>query len=120
MDGRLGVDAVTEQSPKNGADPAAPSAQAFLDAWITQVVNCTLRGTISVFFQAAPEVIILATCRVLGKMVGAMYVGEINAVMEFRRKCRHEFYEALKAAPIQGMPTPAKVEVKLPPSAGQA
>lgn len=91
----------------NGAEapPVAPAPipvltkEQQLEAWIGQVLSCTVRGAMASLHGVRPETVLLVMCRVLGIIMGQIYTGDPLVVARFRKECRDAFGDAIKAQP---------------------
>lgn len=112
-----------ETNPKNGHDfqaetaaPARPpTALEALDAMLGPLLFCMARGALALLGQMPGQVVLIALCRVMGKLMGELYIGDEIAVRTFRGECRKAFKTAIMEAPIQGFPAAASPLQTTPP-----
>lgn len=94
------------------------TATEALANWVTMIVANTVNGLIFSSRPAVPPQILLQECSVaLAKVIGQSYVGEEGEVRRMREVCRRAFRDALRTAPIVGIPkptAPADTAVKVP------
>lgn len=96
-----------EKSPEANRNP--------LHDFLAHILHCTVRGAIAVTPNVRPEIVLIELCRVLGVLVGRLYIGELAGVMKFRKACRDAFREGVESVqPIEPKP-PAKAETAIPP-----
>jgi hypothetical protein len=98
------ADAIASDARADSAEPAnaaQPTEANRLHQYLHMVLDCTVRGALSmVVGRASGPDILVAMCRSFGSVMGRIYGGDDIEVQRFRRACRDAFKEAIKAEAV--------------------
>lgn len=75
-------------------------------SWIENILAVMFQGITASIPMLKPEILLVNTCRVMGRIAGKMYVGDELTVRRFRKQCVDEFREELFAQEIKSLPKP--------------
>ena len=93
---------------ENGATKSDP--KLMIDNYIHGIVLCTVRGVVGVVGVLKPDEVLLAICRVAGRVMGEVYGGETEEVEKLRNQMRAAFAGSLHQTPIVPLPRAAAVK----------
>lgn len=83
--------------------PAAPSGIEVLNSLHHTVVSVMVRGLVA-STPIQPELLMMSISRALGRTLGEIYGGEIDAVNLIRDRCRAAFAEEMLKVPVPAIP----------------
>jgi len=92
-----------EPSPEDKAAALAAN-NAKLFAWLSPPTAVFLQGVLGCLNNIHPAVVLLGVCEVLGRIIGHMYAGQPQAVVDFRNQCVKVFSDALLDAVVRPLP----------------
>ena len=77
-----------------------PTQSELIDGYAVSVVTCMARGLVASLPNVPPEVILKATAKALGRVLGTVFGGEAEGVLKFRADCSTAMSDAMYAVKV--------------------
>jgi len=94
-----------DQPAGNGAAPRAPTLTDQLDTMLFPMFNCLTRGASASLANIPPQVMLMAICRQMGRIVGMSFgMGDLGPILKMRAECKKAFDDGVNSIKPQPMP----------------
>ena len=95
-----------ESLPIDNKTNGAGNPIAMLEAYMTPIFQCVVRGMLVSLSNVPPQVVICTVARTMGWLLGGALQGPLTDVLKMRKMIKDEFDNGMKAAKIMPVPMP--------------